>query len=127
MTATFPPARVDQFQAAERITFTPPRPPKEVARLVTFFSPVKSRVRRHHSSSCESYPLRFRRTSHLYSREVWGPLGRFAELRLILDTGSAETILSPHTLDEIGYSARHGEETAITGRWLDKNAATPFA
>ena len=26
MTATFPPARVDQFQAAERITFTPPRP-----------------------------------------------------------------------------------------------------
>ena len=44
---------------------------------------------------------------------VVGPRGD-RRLRLVLDTGAAETMLSTQILDELGYSARQGEATAIT-------------
>jgi hypothetical protein len=34
-------------------------------------------------------------------------------LRLILDTGAAETIVVPEVLDELGYSPRDGEEIRV--------------
>ncbi|HUH05978.1 MAG TPA: hypothetical protein VML75_28505 [Kofleriaceae bacterium] len=45
---------------------------------------------------------------------VWSPRGdAMAELRLVLDTGAAETIIVPELLDELGYSAReHGDQIA---------------
>jgi predicted aspartyl protease len=43
---------------------------------------------------------------------VWGPHGPPALLRLVLDTGAAETIIVPAFLDELGYSPSQGE--AIT-------------
>lgn len=46
------------------------------------------------------------------SGRVWGPHGPPAPLRLVLDTGAAETIIVPEVLDELGYSPRQGE--AIT-------------
>ena len=36
---------------------------------------------------------------------LWGPLGR-SSLRLILDTGSAETLFVPEVVDALGYSPR---------------------
>lgn len=45
---------------------------------------------------------------------VWNPRGDEFDLRLVLDTGAAETIIAPEILDEIGYSAReHGEQIAV--------------
>jgi len=42
---------------------------------------------------------------------VWGPHGPALPLRLVLDTGAAETIIVPEALDELGYSARaHGDQ-----------------
>jgi predicted aspartyl protease len=45
---------------------------------------------------------------------VWGPRGRRRPLRLVLDTGAHETILTPDVLDEIGYNPRHGEALTVT-------------
>jgi hypothetical protein len=33
---------------------------------------------------------------------IWGPHGESARLNLVLDTGSAETVIIPDVLDEIG-------------------------
>ena len=42
---------------------------------------------------------------------VWGPHGPALPLRLVLDTGAAETIIVPEVLDELGYSPReHGDQ-----------------
>ena len=43
---------------------------------------------------------------------VSGPLGR-RRLNLILDTGASRTLIVPHLLDELGYSARQGEARTI--------------
>jgi hypothetical protein len=44
---------------------------------------------------------------------VWaaleGPLGA-RDVKLVLDTGAAMTLILPEVLDELGYSARDGEE-----------------
>jgi hypothetical protein len=45
---------------------------------------------------------------------VWGPRGRDLELRLVFDPGSAETIIAPGVLDEVGYSAQQGEAITTT-------------
>lgn len=39
---------------------------------------------------------------------LWGPLGR-QMVRLVLDTGASETILTPDILDDLGYSPNQGE------------------
>jgi predicted aspartyl protease len=45
---------------------------------------------------------------------LWGPLARKGRrVRLVLDTGAAETIIVPHVLDEVGYSPRQGEAIAV--------------
>jgi predicted aspartyl protease len=45
---------------------------------------------------------------------VWNPRsGSFRRLRLVLDTGAAETIVIPEILDEIGYSPRDGEAITV--------------
>jgi hypothetical protein len=45
---------------------------------------------------------------------VWSPNGDEFVLRLVFDTGAAESIIAPEILDEIGYSARaHGEQIAV--------------
>jgi len=45
---------------------------------------------------------------------VWGPLHRRGRpLRLVVDTGAAETVIVPDALDEIGYSPRQGEEITV--------------
>lgn len=45
---------------------------------------------------------------------VWGPQQRQRRpLRLVLDTGAAETIIVPEVLDELGYSPRDGEAITV--------------
>ena len=44
---------------------------------------------------------------------VWGTYGRPAPLRLVVDTGAAETIIVPEVLDELGYSARQAERRTV--------------
>ncbi len=44
---------------------------------------------------------------------VWGRHGEPAPLRLVLDTGAAETIIVPHVLDELGYNASQGEAITV--------------
>lgn len=44
---------------------------------------------------------------------VWGPHGHTAVLKLVLDTGAAETIILPSVLDELGYSPRDGEARTV--------------
>jgi predicted aspartyl protease len=45
---------------------------------------------------------------------VWGARAqRRRELNLVLDTGAAETIITPDILDELGYSARLGEQRTV--------------
>lgn len=45
---------------------------------------------------------------------VWGPRSQKARpIRLIVDTGAAETIVIPEVLDELGYSPRHGEAITV--------------
>jgi predicted aspartyl protease len=43
---------------------------------------------------------------------VWGPLGDM-ELDLVLDTGSTQTLILPHIMDELGFNPRDG--VVITG------------
>lgn len=46
--------------------------------------------------------------------KVWGPrTGTRRPLRLVLDTGAAETIIVPEILDELGYSPRDGEQITV--------------
>lgn len=55
-----------------------------------------------------------RRELIIVKAKAWGPrrpLGR--DLRLVLDTGAAETIIVPEILDELGYSARDGEAITV--------------
>ena len=45
---------------------------------------------------------------------VWGSHpSRLRKLRLVLDTGAAETIITPDVLDELGYSARDAERRTV--------------
>ena len=45
---------------------------------------------------------------------VWNAHGTLKPLRLVLDTGAAESIIVPEILDELDYSAReHGEQIAV--------------
>ena len=45
---------------------------------------------------------------------IWGSgLTQTRSLRLVLDTGAGETIIVPDALDELGYSARQGEERTV--------------
>jgi predicted aspartyl protease len=45
---------------------------------------------------------------------VWGPHQRQRRpLRLVLDTGAAETIVIPEVLDELGYNPRQGEAITV--------------
>lgn len=45
---------------------------------------------------------------------VWSPDGRRGQaLSLVLDTGAAESIVTPDVLDELGYSARLGEQRTV--------------
>lgn len=45
---------------------------------------------------------------------VWGPQQyQPRPLRLVLDTGAAETIIVPEVLDELGYSPRDGEAITV--------------
>lgn len=48
----------------------------------------------------------------LVEGEVWGRGGSFT-LRLALDTGASETLITPAIVDELGYSPR--EAVAMTG------------
>jgi len=51
---------------------------------------------------------------------LWGPHGNRTALRLILDTGAAETIVTPAVLDGLGYSARQGEAITVTRSTVGK-------
>ena len=44
---------------------------------------------------------------------IWGPRGEGPRLDLVLDTGAAETIVIPEVLDELGYSARTGDQITV--------------
>lgn len=44
---------------------------------------------------------------------IWGPRGEGPRLNLVLDTGSAETVVIPEVLDELGYSAREGDQITV--------------
>ncbi len=45
---------------------------------------------------------------------VWSPSQRQRRpLRLVLDTGAAETIIVPEVLDELGYNPRQGESITV--------------
>jgi len=44
---------------------------------------------------------------------VWGPRGEGPRLNLVVDTGAAETVLIPDVLDELGYSARKGDQITV--------------
>src|SRR5688572_10242203 len=45
---------------------------------------------------------------------IWGPRGQRVRLRLVVDTGAAETLIVPELLDELGYGARtHGEAITV--------------
>lgn len=45
---------------------------------------------------------------------IWGPrLRQRRPLRLVLDTGAAETIVIPEVLDELGYNPREGEAITV--------------
>jgi predicted aspartyl protease len=52
---------------------------------------------------------------------VWGRHGQ-RRLRLVVDTGSAETIIAPDVLDELGYDARQGEAITITRSAVGKES-----
>jgi predicted aspartyl protease len=44
---------------------------------------------------------------------VWGPRGEGPHLNLVIDTGAAETIVIPDVLDQLGYSAREGDQITV--------------
>jgi predicted aspartyl protease len=46
--------------------------------------------------------------------KLWSPRGEVQrQVRLVLDTGAAETIVVPEVLDELGYSPRDGEQITV--------------
>jgi predicted aspartyl protease len=47
------------------------------------------------------------------SGRIWGRKGQLASLRLVLDTGSSESIIAPEVLDQIGYTPREGEAMTV--------------
>jgi predicted aspartyl protease len=50
----------------------------------------------------------------LVEGRIWGPReDRTRVLRLVLDTGAAETIVIPDVLDELGYNPRDGEAITV--------------
>jgi hypothetical protein len=53
---------------------------------------------------------RFKRKRDLIivNARVWSPLGR-RRLRLAIDTGSADTVVTPDIVERLGYSVRDGE------------------
>lgn len=55
-----------------------------------------------------------RRDLILLEGRVWGPRKDTQRLlRLVLDTGAAETVIVPEVLDELGYSPRQGEAITV--------------
>jgi predicted aspartyl protease len=44
---------------------------------------------------------------------IWGPRGEGPRLNMVLDTGSAETVVIPEVLDELGYSARDADRITV--------------
>jgi hypothetical protein len=44
---------------------------------------------------------------------IWGPRGEGPLLSMVLDTGSAETVIAPEVLDELGYSARSADRITV--------------
>ena len=44
---------------------------------------------------------------------IWGPRGEGRRLNMVLDTGSAETVVIPEVLDELGDSARTADRITI--------------
>lgn len=44
---------------------------------------------------------------------IWGPRGEGPRLNLVIDTGAAETVVIPEVLDELGYSAREGDQITV--------------
>lgn len=44
---------------------------------------------------------------------IWGPRGAGPRLNMVLDTGSAETVIVPEVLDELGYSARAADRITV--------------
>ena len=50
----------------------------------------------------------------LVNGRIRGPRSpRWRPLRLVLDTGAAETIVIPEVIDELGYSPRDGDQITI--------------
>ena len=45
---------------------------------------------------------------------IWGPqTARWRSIRLVLDTGAAETVVVPDVLDDLGYNPRDGEQRTV--------------
>jgi predicted aspartyl protease len=44
---------------------------------------------------------------------IWGPRGEGPRLNMVVDTGSAETVVIPEVLDELGYSARTADRITV--------------
>jgi len=45
---------------------------------------------------------------------IWGPRSaRWRSIRLVLDTGAAESIVVPDVLDDLGYHPRDGEQITV--------------
>lgn len=44
---------------------------------------------------------------------IWGPRGEGPRLNFVLDTGSAETVVIPEVLDELGYNPREGDQITV--------------
>lgn len=50
----------------------------------------------------------------LLEGRVWGPRKNTQRLlRLVLDTGAAETVIVPEVLDELGYSPQQGDAITV--------------
>lgn len=45
--------------------------------------------------------------------QIWGPRGEGPRLNLVLDTGSAETVIIPEVLDQLGYSPRSADRITV--------------
>lgn len=44
---------------------------------------------------------------------IWGRRGEGPHRNLVIDTGAAETIVIPEVLDQLGYSAREGDQITV--------------
>ena len=44
---------------------------------------------------------------------IWGPRGEGPRPNMVLDTGSAETVVIPEVLDQLGYSARTADRITV--------------